>query len=83
MDDELDGSLFKKWVQDLATLSQIRVPRCYYIHKQAPRYQELNGFSDASERAYATAVYLKSVCSDGEVLIRLVASKTRVAPLNG
>ena len=33
------------------------------------------------ERAYTAAVYLKSVYSDGEVLIRLVASKTRVAPL--
>ena len=86
-DDELDGSLFKKRVQlekDFATLSQIRVPRCYYIHKQAPRHQELHGFSDASERAYAATVYLKSVYSDGEVLIQLVeSSKTRVAPLKG
>ena len=85
-DDKLDGLLFEKWVQlekDLATLLQIRVPRCYYIHKQAPRHQELHGFSDASERAYAAAVYLKSVYSDGEVLVRFVASKTRVAPLKG
>ena len=60
MDDKLDRSLFEKWVQlkkDLATMSQIRVPKCYYIHKQAPRHQELHGFSDASDRAYAAAVY--------------------------
>ena len=85
-DDKLDGSLFEKWVQlekNLATLSQIRVPKCYYIHKQAPRHQELHGFNDYSERGYAAAVYLKSVYSDGEVLIQLVASETRVAPLKG
>ena len=60
MDDKLDGSLFEKWVQlkkDLTTMSQIRVPKCYYIHKQAPRHQELHGFSGASDRAYAAAVY--------------------------
>ena len=85
-DDRLDGSLLEEWVRlekDLVTLSQIRVPRCYYIHKQDPILQELHGFSDASERAYAAVVYLRSVYSDGEVVIRIVASKTRVAPLKG
>ena len=85
-DDRLDGSLLEEWVRlekDLVTLSQIRVPRCYSIHKQDPILQELHGFSVASEQAYAAVVYLRSVYSDGEVVIRIVASKTRVAPLKG
>ena len=85
-DDRLDGSLLEEWVRlemDLVTLSQIRVPRCYYIHKQDPILQELHGFSDASEQAYAAVVYLRSVYSDGEVIIQIVASKTRMATLKG
>ena len=42
---------------------------------------QLHGFSDASERAYAAVVYVRSTYSDGQVEVRLVASKTRVAPI--
>lgn len=42
---------------------------------------ELHGFSDASSRAYAGVVYLRSLYEDGRVDVRLVASKARVAPL--
>ena len=33
------------------------------------------------ERAYATAVYLRSVYTNGDVSVRLISSKTSVAPL--
>lgn len=39
------------------------------------------GFSDASSVAVAAAVYLRVVCSDNRVIIHLVRSKTRVAPV--
>ena len=42
---------------------------------------QLHGFSDASERAYAAVVYIRSTYSDGQVEVRLVASKSRVAPI--
>ena len=83
-DDELEGFLLDKWVQlteDLTMLSQIKVPRCYYVANQSLRSQQLHGFSDASKDAYAAVIYLRSVYCKGEVDIRLVASKTRVAPL--
>ena len=82
-DDELEGFLLDKWVrltEDLTLLSQIKVPRCYYVANQSLRLQQLHGFSDASKDAYAAVIYLRSVYCKGEVDIRLVASKTRVAP---
>ena len=42
---------------------------------------QLHGFSDASKRAYAAVVYIRSTYSDGQVEVRLVASKSRVAPI--
>ena len=42
---------------------------------------ELHGFSDASHRAYAAVVYMRSLYSDGRIDVRLVSSKSRVALL--
>ena len=42
---------------------------------------QLHGFSDASESAYAGAVYLQMVDTDGTAHVSLVMAKTRVAPL--
>jgi hypothetical protein len=41
---------------------------------------ELHTFTDASERAYAAVVYLRSEC-DGIVDVNLVTARTKVAPL--
>lgn len=46
-----------------------------------PRSDKLHGFSDASEYAFAAAVYLRTVYSNGSVDVRLVASKTCIASL--
>ncbi|KRY86531.1 hypothetical protein T4D_7652 [Trichinella pseudospiralis] len=42
---------------------------------------ELHGFSDASGKAYGTVVYLRLSHRDGRVETRLVAAKSRVAPI--
>ena len=44
---------------------------------------EIHGFSDASEKAYAVVVYLRSAYNDGMVSTCVMASKTRVAPIKG
>ena len=46
-----------------------------------PSFSEIHGFSDASENAYATALYLLMVYADDTVSVCLVASKTRVSPV--
>ena len=42
---------------------------------------EIHGFGDASDRAYAAVIYLRTVYSDGMVSTCILASKTRVAPM--
>ena len=81
-DSELDENLLQKWnslLDELKFLGNVRIPRCYF--SSSPVQFELHGFSDASSRAYAGVVYLRSLYEDGRVDVRLVASKARVAPL--
>ena len=42
---------------------------------------KLHVFCDSSDRAYSAVAYLQVETKDGEVIISLVASKSRVAPL--
>jgi hypothetical protein len=41
---------------------------------------QVHGFSDASERAYAACVYIRSVNESGEVTVNLLSAKSSVAP---
>lgn len=43
---------------------------------------ELHGFADASENAYAAVVYCRTIDEKGNVNIRLMAARTKVAPIN-
>lgn len=85
-DDNLDGVALKQWnclPRDIKSISCIRVPRCLFNLKdhKVVSYQ-LHGFSDASKKAFAAVVYLhvyEHKCIPPDV--RLVASKTRMAPV--
>ncbi|GFU20694.1 uncharacterized protein TNCV_3176321 [Trichonephila clavipes] len=46
-----------------------------------PEVIEIHGFADASERCYGEAVYCKSKNLKSETLVRLITSKSRVAPI--
>lgn len=63
----------------LPFLEDIRVPR--WLIGGSNTRQELHGFTDASERAFATAVCLQTEDQDGISVFRLLAAKTRVLPL--
>ncbi len=84
-DDSLDGealAAWKRFVLDLSTLNDVRIPRCYFRKtKEGPVIYQLHGFSDASSKAYAAVVYLCTVHNNGDIEVTLVASKTRVAPI--
>ena len=77
--DELQEA-WRRWFGELVTLHQTKIPRCL---KEAPMVTstEIHAFSDASEKAYAAAVYARYEYIDGSFSSRLVAAKTRLAPL--
>ena len=85
--DDHIGNLETKWyniVEDLRKLSEIRINRCYYdVDSNDPVNKVyLHGFSDASEVAYGACIYIKCVQISGNTTVKLVTSKSRVAPLN-
>ena len=83
-DAPLKGNTLKQWnhlMAEARALSQIQIPCCYFSSNSSPTEVQLHGFSDASEQAFAAAVYLRAVYPDGTITTRLVAAKTRVAPI--
>ena len=82
-DEPLEGKLLERWqslMRRLRDCPPIRVPRCYYQSSSHPRVYELHGFSDASSVAYASVIYLL-IRSHDTCITRIVASKSRVAPI--
>ena len=82
-DVELPDPFKNKWeklILQLPALDDITVTRNCFPASDNGRDIELHGFSDASTRAYAAAIYVRVVEEDA-VLTRLLCSKTRVAPV--
>ena len=83
-DERLLETFQERWRKSVVSLKEVRsvqVPRCIYsgISAKVVSY-ELHGFGDASDRAYCAMVYLVCVTYSGRH-VRLMASKTKVAPL--
>ncbi|XP_077262598.1 uncharacterized protein LOC143897666 [Temnothorax americanus] len=77
---EKDVQNWRAFQSDLPSLEAIRVPRWLTSGDEGCRLK-LHGFADASERAYAAVIYLRVERGDGEVEVRLLEAKTKVAPL--
>ncbi|GFW35369.1 uncharacterized protein TNCV_2611681 [Trichonephila clavipes] len=65
--------------QSLENIDNIEIPRRILV--AFPEVFEIHGFADASERGYGAAVYCKSKNLKSETLVRLITSKSRVAPI--
>ncbi|KAJ8977812.1 hypothetical protein NQ317_000069 [Molorchus minor] len=81
-DESIPQDLFIKWQEfynKLPFLSKIEIPRQITI----PMFIEahIHAFSDASQTAYGTCIYLYTRDSTGQVSVQLIAAKSRVAPL--
>ena len=82
-DDELPGDLnsaFRQWESELLKLNQIKVTRLMLASDDIPGVCELVAFADASEKAYGCIVYLRVAKENGELDVKFVMSKARVAP---
>ena len=83
-DELLHEGLHDHWMRVLSeftSISTITIPRCYFQPNSSPRNVQLHGFCVASSQAYAAVLYLHVVYSEGDINVKLIASKTRVAPL--
>ncbi|GFR18549.1 DUF1758 domain-containing protein [Trichonephila clavata] len=67
-----------RYVAELHQLKDLKIPRCILL-KDSVAVQFI-GFADASAQAYGACLYVKSENAN-ETQIRLLCSKTRVAPL--
>lgn len=70
---------WKQFVSCLKSVEDIQINR--YVLTNTASKIILRGFSDASESAYGSVVYLICVAKDKTVSSHLIASKSRVAPL--
>ena len=84
-DEELQGEYRLRYyslVSELDQIHKISLSRCYFQDKKVNSVQ-LHGFSDASEIAFASVIYLRIEYVDGEVELKFVSSKARVSPIKG
>ncbi|UYV72978.1 hypothetical protein LAZ67_10001373 [Cordylochernes scorpioides] len=68
---------FVEWQSQIPELLSVRIPR--WVMRDGFEQASLHVFCDASQDAYATCIYLRTV-KNKEVNVQLVASKSRVAP---
>ena len=84
-DEELQGNYRNSYdalINDLQLCNNVCIPRGITLGYNKPIHKvELHGFSDASERAYAAVVYAKIQYESGEIDVRFVSSKSKVAPI--
>lgn len=72
---------WKYWIGQLEEIKSLSISRCLFPREGEIAFSELHTFGDASEEAFAAAVYLWNVYKDGDVTVRIVMAKTRLAPL--
>lgn len=81
-DENVPANLANQWQNfknDLLEITNINVPRQAIISDYIQI--EMHGFSDASEKAYGAAVYIRVVTSSGKIYCNLLCGKSRVAPV--
>ncbi|UYV65880.1 hypothetical protein LAZ67_3005787 [Cordylochernes scorpioides] len=70
---------FVEWQSQIPELLSARIPR--WVMRDGFEQASLHVFCDASQDAYATCIYIRTV-KNKEVNVQLVALKARVAPKN-
>ncbi|XP_077276909.1 uncharacterized protein LOC143905373 [Temnothorax americanus] len=83
-DQPLPAAEKQAWRQlftEMLVISSLRIPRPRWLCTQRKKCTiELHGFADASKRAYAAVLYLKTSIDGGRSTITLLSAKTKIAP---
>ena len=72
---------WQRWTEGLHKLSDFRVPRCVKPTAFNDGVVQLHHFCDASMTAYGFCTYVRCINKSGEISIKLLTSKCRIAPL--
>ncbi|XP_055542672.1 uncharacterized protein LOC129728269 [Wyeomyia smithii] len=81
-DQPVPNAIQEKWKtyhRDLAGIAEYRIDRYAFLPNAKV---QLHTFSNASESAYGACVYARSTDTHDNVRVKLLASKSRVAPLD-
>ncbi|GFS57112.1 cytochrome P450 2E1 [Trichonephila inaurata madagascariensis] len=81
-DERVPPDITLEWetlAKDVQLVKDIKIPRFLFV--DSDNQFHLFGFSDASEKTYAAAIYCRSVSDTGKINVQLIIAKTRVAPL--
>ncbi|XP_075157751.1 uncharacterized protein LOC142231017 [Haematobia irritans] len=70
---------WNKFVDNLSVVSTLRIPR--WVEFSPRKRIQIHGFSDASERAYCGAIYIRVQDSEGVISSHFLIAKTKIAPL--
>ena len=82
-DESLDEEInieWQKWKEELKSLKELEVPRCFYAELDKVTEVQLHGFCDASTKAYGAAVYIRCKDNKDSTRTHLVMAKSKVAP---
>ena len=73
---------WNKWLLELKSLTEIKIPRCYFPSNSYPLHSiELHHFADASTTGYGECSYLRAFTPSGSVVTSLIMAKSRVVPI--
>ena len=82
-DDQVQDEIANKiegWFEHLRGLAEVKIPRC--LRSSEPvKSKRIVTFVDASQQAYGAAVYMRCECHNAAITSRLIAAKSKVAPL--
>jgi transposase InsO family protein len=77
--EDLDRK-WKAWIAELQGIVSVQIPRCYSTLIPNCESLQLHLFGDASQKAFAAVAFLR-VKTGPDIDVRIIMSKTRVAPL--
>ena len=83
-DDPLPSTItqyWNEWLESICKLDTYEIPRCLKSSTDISKIK-LNIFADGSEVAYGCVAYTNFVYESGEISSSLLASKSRLTPLN-
>lgn len=82
-DEALPTTLHTRWMTfrtELEQLNNLEISR-HVFEGHISSNTQIHAFADASEKAYGAVVYIRSIIKNGQVIVRLLCARSRVAPL--